>query len=152
MTRTSYINVCSLRGIDVPYKILLQSVKWFLRRRYLLKVWTDNRLRYTISSPCEPLAQRHSDKKGRAKSIDLNKSAGWSHLIWIFTVCKAFVWSVELKELMYIVCLQYKQIFDEVSPHLEDVLAANHFGVAVALAEACRKLGTRQDKYRNVSI
>ena len=47
---------------------------------------------------------------------------------------------------------QFKKIFDEISQHLEDILASYHFGVAVALAERCQKLGTRQKKYRNVSV
>ena len=46
---------------------------------------------------------------------------------------------------------QFESIFDEVSEYLEDVLAASHFGVTVSLAERCQKLGTRQEKYREVS-
>ena len=45
---------------------------------------------------------------------------------------------------------QFESIFDEVSVYLEDVLAASHFGVTVSLAERCQKLGTRQDKYKEV--
>ena len=55
----------------------------------------------------------------------------------------------------YLYCLvlfQFESIFDEVSEYLEDVLAACHFGIAVSLAERCHKLGTRQDKYREVNL
>ena len=47
--------------------------------------------------------------------------------------------------------LQFEKLFDELSPHLEDILAANHLGVAVALAESCQKLGVKQGKFKNVS-
>ena len=40
MTRTNYINFL-LAITDVQYKIQLQSIQWFLRRR-CLKVWTDD--------------------------------------------------------------------------------------------------------------
>ena len=47
--------------------------------------------------------------------------------------------------------LQFGKLFDELSPHLEDILPANHLGVAVALSESCQKLGVKQGKFKNVS-
>ena len=47
--------------------------------------------------------------------------------------------------------LQFEKLFDELNPHLEDILAANHLGVAVAMAESCQKLGVKQGKFKNVS-
>ena len=38
------------------------------------------------------------------------------------------------------------EIFDELSPFLEDTFAVGHVKVVIKLAEACLRVGTRQDR------
>ncbi|XP_041377014.1 nucleolar protein 9-like [Gigantopelta aegis] len=40
----------------------------------------------------------------------------------------------------------FTDIFDELSPFMEDMLAFNHLGVITKLAEACLRVGTRQER------
>ncbi|KAL3860814.1 hypothetical protein ACJMK2_010880 [Sinanodonta woodiana] len=44
----------------------------------------------------------------------------------------------------------FEEIFEEISLYMEDILAVNHFGVILALAEACLRLGCKQEKFRNL--
>ncbi|CAH1780510.1 unnamed protein product, partial [Owenia fusiformis] len=47
---------------------------------------------------------------------------------------------------------QFEAMYKELSHHIEDILAANHMGVIVKIAETCVRLGTRQDKfYKNIT-
>ncbi|KAK3608078.1 hypothetical protein CHS0354_031065 [Potamilus streckersoni] len=44
----------------------------------------------------------------------------------------------------------FEEIFEELSLYMEDILAVNHFGVILVLAEACLRLGCKQEKFRNL--
>jgi hypothetical protein len=48
--------------------------------------------------------------------------------------------------------LQFEEIHDELSGKFEHILALNHMGVLIRLAEGCVKHGAKQKKFVKVSI
>ena len=47
---------------------------------------------------------------------------------------------------------QMEKLSDELSEHLEDVLAVGYFSLVTCLAEACRRLRLKQDDFIMVSV
>ena len=41
---------------------------------------------------------------------------------------------------------QFEDLFGKLSENIEDILAFNHMGLIVRIAEACRRLGCKQAK------
>ncbi|XP_076470121.1 nucleolar protein 9-like [Babylonia areolata] len=55
-------------------------------------------------------------------------------------VLQRFISSLQDRDLM-------EKLFEELSKHLEDVLAVGYFGLVTSLAEGCRRLRVRQDDF-----